>query len=132
MGKYWPKHTELPVEVTAADAMSSDESDDDPDNNGDPDTDNDSDNHVNASSATACSSPVGYDSNEDKNPDAAYARFCAQVAASHHSTFSGWQAELCSWNKSFSPKHTVDMDLCKYWAVCHFWSFFLNYLIRVF
>lgn len=134
MGKYWPKRTELPVEVTATDAASSDESDNGPDSDNDPDTDNDPDNHFDgASSAAARSSPVDFDSNDDENPDAAYARFRAQIAASHHSSFSGWQAELRSWNKSLSPKHTPDMDLCRYWAVCCFlFLYALNYLILVF
>lgn len=112
MAEYWSKRGELPVEVTAADEASSDEEGDNSDDNADDDDD------INgASSVAAASSPGAELNDDDETPDVAYARFRAQKASSNKSGFSGWRAELRAWNKSISPKHSVDMDLCKYWEV---------------
>lgn len=100
MEKYWSKRFDFPPEVTATDAASSDE---------------ESDNNSTNARPTA-SNHIASDNDDDETPDVAYARFRAQKAV-QKSGHSGWEAEFRSWKKNFSPKHTPEMDLCKYWAV---------------
>lgn len=123
MERYWPKRLDVPCEVIATDIASSDEDmesgDDDNNDNGD---------RQGPSSVHTPSSPVATHASssrdvtpetEDVTPDLEYARFREQKAKQRLS-FTGWKAELCSWTKSFALKHSADMDLCKYWAVCAF------------
>lgn len=124
MQLYWDKRNKLPTECTAATVESTDEDEDDNDNEGS-DTDVPTHNrHDDASSVVAPSSPVppasadSANDSDDETPDVAFAKYRAKIAAAgRKSGFSGWRTELRSWNRSMSPKHTADMDLCKYWEV---------------
>lgn len=107
MERYWPKRNDFPREVIATDAPSSDK-----------DSEGDDDDDERADAASSMYTPLSPVRPQDENqtPDVEYAQFRAKEAA-QKSTFTGWQAELHAWGKSFSSKHKPNMDLCKYWAV---------------
>lgn len=126
MENYWEKRKEFPSSVTAVEAASSDEESDVEDASDDDDNRTTCANDASSIFAPSSPAPASHDSNdEDETPDVAYACFRAQKAA-QKASFSGWQAELRSWNKSYSSKHTPDMDLCKYWAVCYIFLIVLS------
>lgn len=119
MEEYWEKRVELPEAVTTTTTVSSDEDTEDNDGGDNDDDSNDSDAFPNdQSSVAAPSSPGNRSDDDDETPDIMFAKYRAQkAAAAKKSGFSGWRAELRSWNHSVSPNHTANMDLCKYWAV---------------
>lgn len=117
MEEYWEKRLELPEAVLTTAIASSDEDDEDDEDDGDGD-DTDIDIPNDRSSVAAPSSPAKSAVDNDETPDIMFAKYRAQkAAAARKSGFSGWRAELRSWNRSMSPEHTANMDLCAYWAV---------------
>lgn len=121
---------ELPKDVIAADSDDEDNMDDEGDkddghtNNSDDNGDDDDGNLPRVSSVYMPSSPQATSpESDDETPDIAYAKFHAQKARGQNSRYSGWQSELRAWNKSFSRKHTSNMDLCKYWEVSRPFTF---------